>query len=136
MFACATLILEIYHFPVFIFHESIDATRNKIIQSDKTDDTLFTPTSNEILNKELTDALVNGVNDIKNFIEADNQLDNNNKIKFLRGLNEALLGYLNGSRNDSLHYSELPLLLAAYKQCIIPERDNESVENNIASYSL
>ena len=78
------------------------------MQSDKTDDTLFTPTSNEILNKELTDALVNGVNDIKNFIEADNQLDNNNKIKFLRGLNEALLGYLNGSRNDSLHYSELP----------------------------
>ena len=35
------------------------------MQSDKTDDTLFTPTSNEILNKELTDALVNGVNDIK-----------------------------------------------------------------------
>lgn len=117
------------------FHESIDATRNKIMQSDKSDDSLFTPTSNQSLNKELTEALVAGVNDIEAFIEADTQLDNNNKIKFLRGLNEALLGYLNGSGNDSLHYSELPALLAAYKACIVPERDHESIENNIASYS-
>ena len=109
------------------FHESIDATRNKIMKSDKSDDKLFTPTSNESLNHELSNALTSGVDDIKAFIEADTQLDNNSKIKFLRGLNETLLGYLNGSRNDSLHYSELPALLAAYKECIVPERDHESI---------
>src|SRR5579885_1605519 len=73
------------------FHEAIDATQKKILASDGINDAFFTPTSNDALNSELTDDVTKGVNDIRDYIEADSTLDNNNKIKFLRGLNEMLL---------------------------------------------
>src|SRR5436190_3758655 len=116
------------------FHETIDATRSKIFKADKTDDQLFNPTANQSLNHELTTALVQGVDGIKTIIEKDSLLDNNKKIKFLRGLNETLNGYLNGFKYDSVRYSVLPDLLSAFKECMRVENNNKSIEPQIASY--
>ncbi|HRH50995.1 MAG TPA: hypothetical protein PLP23_19750 [Panacibacter sp.] len=117
------------------FHETIRATQKKIRATDGKDDTLFTPTTNEQLNLELTNALTNGVAKIEALIEEDSGIDNNSKIKFLRGLNETLTAYLNGCRYDSLKYSELPNLLNAYRECMILENSGASIEQRIASYS-
>lgn len=117
------------------FHETIRATQKKILALDGKDDTLFTPTANEQLNLELTNALTNGVAKIEALIEEDSGIDNNSKIKFLRGLNETLTAYLNGCRYDSLKYSELPNLLNAYRECMILENSGASIEQKIASYS-
>lgn len=117
------------------FHETIRATQKKILAMDGKNDTLFTPTANEQLNLELTNALTNGVAKIEALIEEDSGIDNNTKIKFLRGLNETLTAYLNGCRYDSLKYSELPNLLNAYRDCMILENSGASIEQKIASYS-
>lgn len=117
------------------FHETIRATQKKIRATDGKDDSLFTPTTNEQLNLELTNALTNGVTKIEALIEEDSGIDNNSKIKFLRGLNETLTAYLNGCRYDSLKYSELPNLLNAYRECMILENSGASIEQKIASYS-
>src|SRR6266487_195253 len=116
------------------FHENIEATQKKIMLMDRTDDNLFTPTSNESLNHELTNAVTKTVNNITEAIETDSFLNNNNKIKFLRGLNETLLEYISDCRYESLKYSVLPDLLQAYVECMNVEKNNQSIENNIWSY--
>ncbi len=102
---------------------------------DGTADLLFAPTANEELNHQLTVALVDGVENIESQIESDSSLDNNNKIKFLRGLNETLTAYMNGCRYDSLRYSTLIDLLPAYTQCMELEKNSVSIESNIESYA-
>jgi len=116
------------------FHESIEATQKKIMLMDRKDDNTFTPTSNESLNQELTNTVTKTVNNIKDTIEADSSLDNNNKIKFLRGLNETLLAYISACRFEGLKYSVLPELLDDYVQCMDIEKNNQSIESNIWSY--
>src|SRR4051794_9574032 len=63
------------------FHENIEATQKKILLMDGKDDNLFTPTANESLNNELTNTVTKKVDAVKEVIEADSSLDNNNKIK-------------------------------------------------------
>lgn len=116
------------------FHETIQATQKKILQMDRKDDAFFTPTGNETLNHELTIAVTTGVDDIRAKIEKDSLLDNNNKIKFLRGLNEALTKYAAKCRTEGMRYSLLTELLTGYTDCMILERDKQSIENNIAAY--
>ncbi len=117
------------------FHEAINSTQKKILLTDGKDDSLFTPTANETLNQELTNAVLSGVEKIKNRVESDSTIDNNGKIKFLRGFNETLTAYLNGCRYDSLKYSILPDLLTGYEACMTAEQNNQSIENNIAGFS-
>lgn len=116
------------------FHENIDATQRKLLALDGKEDSLFTVTGNESVNNQLTITITREVDKIAADIEADSLLDNNNKIKFLRGLNETLGGYMHGCRMDSVKYAVLPELLTAYQQCMVPEREQESIENNIYSY--
>src|SRR5690242_21118377 len=108
------------------FHENIEATQKKILQLDGKDDDLFTPTANESLNKELTATVTKKVNDIRDAIEADSTLDNNNKIKFLRGLNEVLQGYISACKFESLKYSLLTDLLRDYVECMKVTQNNQS----------
>ncbi|HEY6976337.1 MAG TPA: hypothetical protein VH396_08605 [Chitinophagaceae bacterium] len=116
------------------FHENVEATQKKILLLDRKDDNMFTPTSNESLNQELTNTVTKTVNNIKDTIEADSSLDNNNKIKFLRGLNETLLAYISACRYEGLKYSVLPELLHDYVECMNVEKNNQSIESNIWSY--
>lgn len=116
------------------FHENINATQQKLLALDGKVDSLFTLTPNESVNHQLTITITNDVDKIAATIEADSLLDNNNKIKFLRGLNETLIGYMVGCRMDSVKYAVLPDLLIAYQQCVVQEREEESIENNIYNY--
>lgn len=116
------------------FHEALDATQKKILASDGNADAYFTPTSNDALNSELTEDVTKVVDDIRNYIEADSTLDNNNKIKFLRGLNETLLNYISDAKFGAIKYSQLTNLLKDYKECVEPEKNHQSIEPYIYSY--
>lgn len=116
------------------FHETIEATQKKILLMDGKDDNLFTPTSNESLNKELTNTVIKKVDNLKQRIEADSSLNNNGKIKFLRGLNEMLLAYISACRYEGLKFSTLDDLLRDYEECMNVEKNNQSIINNIYSY--
>lgn len=109
------------------FHETLHTTQQKLLAVDGKADSIFTMTANESLNNEITTAITEGVNNIINNIEADSTLDNNGKIKFLRGLNEALTKYMIGCRIDSVKYFQLPELLKAYEACMYAEKNDESI---------
>lgn len=117
------------------FHEMIDATQKLILASDGTADENFNPTQTESLNIQLTNTLIAGVDSIQTEIEKNDALDNNNKIKFLRGLNEALSLYLREFRNREIKAVVLNKLVPAFKENIGAQMRGESIEINIASYS-
>ena len=116
------------------FHENVEATQKKILLMDGKDDNLFTPTSNESLNKELTNTITKKVDDFRQRIEEDSSLDNNGKIKFLRGLNETLLAYISACKYEGLKFSMLDDLLHNYEECMNVEKNNQSIINKIYSY--
>ncbi|MBS1729960.1 MAG: hypothetical protein JSS67_04190 [Bacteroidetes bacterium] len=116
------------------FHEMIDATQKLILASDGNADELFTPTQSDSLNNLLTNSLIQGVDDIQTGIEKNDALDNNLKIKFLRGLNEALSIYLREFRNREIKAIVLVKLVPAFNENIGPQIRGESIEMNIASY--
>jgi len=97
-------------------------------------DSIFAVTANAAVNTELTNTIINGADKMITAIEADSTLDNNGKIKFLRGLNETLNRYMIASRMDSVKYSLLPDLLIAYQECMALEKEGESLEPNIYRY--
>lgn len=117
------------------FHEMIDATQKLILASDGTADENFDPTQSEALNRQLTNTLIGGVDSIQVAIEKNDGLDNNNKIKFLRGLNEALSLYLREFRNRDIKAIVLNKLVPAFNENIALQMRGESIEMNIASYS-
>lgn len=74
------------------------------------------------------------IDNLQNEIEADNQLDDTNKQKFLRGLQEALGFFINGYKSGTYSLSLLPELVNAYKEAIHPELNHESIASVITTY--
>jgi len=95
----------------------------------------FAPTNNEAQNQQLTYAVTGKVDSLQNMIELDSLLDNNNKIKFLRGLNEVLVNYKNYVAHKTIKAYLLTDLLNAYRDALVQDVRNESIENIIAKYS-
>lgn len=116
------------------FHELIDATQKLILSADGIADSLFSPTPNPALNNSITQALTTGVDSIQILIEKNTALDNNNKIKFLRGLNEALTFYLRDYRMRELKPAILVKLIPAFAENMDAQINGQSIENNIYHY--
>lgn len=114
-------------FSRLYFHESIETTQKKIMDADGSKDKLFTPTSNETLNQTLTHSLIGRVDKIRDEIEEDSSLDNNNKIKFLRGLNETLIAYRTEAGFRNIKYSALPDLLKTFEEAMAVEKKGLSI---------
>ena len=119
-----------------IFHEKIDAIQKDILRMDGTDDSLFTPTSSESLNLQLTHTAVNSIDSLQWSIELDTSLSNGNKIKFLRGLQEALTLFVIEYRVKEFKAVLLQELVDAYAEAIPDEQNNLSIETVIAKASL
>jgi hypothetical protein len=70
------------------FHEKIDSTQTLIGRYDGIPDAFFKPSDNEELNERINTALTEKVDALQNEIEASKVTENNDKIRYLRGLNE------------------------------------------------
>ncbi len=116
-----------------LFHANIDAAQKKILASDGVDDSLFAPGQNTELNKLLTYTATEKIDLLQLSVESDSLLDNNSKIKFLRGLDEALRAFYNGFEMREIKASVLPKLVEAFEQAMPLEASRQSIESVIAS---
>src|SRR4051812_23895244 len=80
------------------FHEDIDKTQKSIDKLDRKEDRSFKGTTDLEVNQQVSYTLFNKVDRLQDYIEADTTLRGNDKIKFLRSLNEALISFQNGYR--------------------------------------
>jgi hypothetical protein len=110
-----------------IFHSNIDKAQSAILKSDGVNDEFFAPTGNEQLNRQLTTELVNAIDDMQTDIEINSSLDNNNKIKYLRGLSEMLNAFNASFRSKSIQGPLFLDLVKAYKEATHLEKFNNSI---------
>lgn len=96
------------------FHSKIDEYQKNILNLSTLPD-------------DIRAAATTKIDNVQNDIEADAQLDDTNKQKFLRGLQEALNFYILGYKNGTYSLSLLPGLVEAYKDGIHPELNKQSI---------
>ena len=101
-----------------LFHDYVDAEQKKALQADGKDDKLFSPSFNEEVNFQITNALISKVNDLQKKIEKDSAMGGQTKVLYIRGL-ERLLRDLNANwRIRRFVPTYLPEILAGYEKCM------------------
>ncbi|HWB24007.1 MAG TPA: hypothetical protein VG738_00940 [Chitinophagaceae bacterium] len=101
------------------FHERIDMAQKSILKLDGVEGDVKIAATDKIDNLQAS-------------IESDAQLDNTNKIKFLRGLEETLEQYAAGCSSNRYNVDILPAVVSTYKDCIHLELNNKSIAPVIA----
>ncbi|HEX6913643.1 MAG TPA: hypothetical protein VF145_00290, partial [Chitinophagaceae bacterium] len=110
-----------------IFHTNIDKAQASILRSDGSADEFFAPGTDEQLSRQLTDELVNGIDNMQIDIEINSSLDNNNKIKYLRGTSEMLNAFDAAYRSRSIQAAQLLPLVKAYRDAMHLEKFGSSI---------
>lgn len=118
------------------FHEDVDKWQKEILKLDGKEDAQFTPSSNEELNMQATYAVVTKTDRLQLAIEQDSALDANNKIKYLRGLNDVLSGFVSDSRYRKIKLIAFTDVLNAYEEAMQMERNEKAITPVIAANSL
>jgi hypothetical protein len=99
-----------------IFHTNIDKAQAAILKADGVDDLFFAPANDEQTNKRLTSEVIETIDDMQVDIEMNSSLDNNNKIKYLRGISEMLNSFAGSFQNKAIRPELFPNLVKAYKE--------------------
>ena len=110
-----------------IFHENIDRSQQWIDQLDKKQDKAFNASGDSEIDLQITYSLFNKIDHIQDAIELDSTLNSNQKIKFLRGLNEALVLFQSGWQSKELKAIQLPALVSAFEEAMRLEHDQASI---------
>ena len=117
------------------FHEKIDSTQKQIEKYDGTPDNMFRPADNDALNNRINDAVTDQVDALQDEIEASKLSDNNDKIRYLRGLNESLQRFLNGYKYQTMKSLVTTELVPGFKTCMEMDEKKESIFPEIQKHS-
>lgn len=110
-----------------IFHDNIDREQRFIDKLDKKEDKAWNATHDDEINQQISYALFTKIDELQDRIELDSALKSNDKIKFLRGITEALTAFENGYRSRSLKAIQLPDLISAFIEAYELERRDLSI---------
>jgi hypothetical protein len=110
-----------------IFHTNIDKAQASILKSDGADDLFFAPSTSEEVNKKLTTEVIDYIDDMQIDLELNSSYDNNNKIKYLRGIAEMLNSFDASFRSKTIKPELFSSLVKAYKEAQQLEFFNNSV---------
>lgn len=118
------------------FHDKIDIAQKRILNLDKKSDALFTPSANGAVNMAATHAATISIDSLQNAIEANKDLDNNGKMKFLRGLEDLLNTFQYTYEMKAIKGGYLGELVVAYGQGIPYEMAGLSIVPVISDHRL
>ncbi len=110
-----------------MFHENINQSQKALFSLDGKQDDRFAPSNDDEINNQITHAATVGVDNLQNEIEANPSTDANTKIKFLRGLNEVLTGYISQYRQKQIKGTAFPQLIRDYKSAMDLELQHHSI---------
>ena len=105
-----------------LFHDYVDTEQKKALQSDGKDDKSFSPSLNEEVNVQLTNALIGKVNELQKKIEKDSTMGGQTKVLYIRGI-ERLLRDLNANwKYRRFVVTYFPEILTAYERSMELDR--------------
>lgn len=84
-----------------VFHDNIDKSQKVIDLLDKKEDKSFNAGTDQEVDLQVSYTLFNKVDDMQDNIELDSSLNPNEKVRFLRGLNEVLSSFERGSNQKN-----------------------------------
>ncbi|MDP1842288.1 MAG: hypothetical protein Q8K64_02620 [Sediminibacterium sp.] len=70
----------------------------------------------------------NRITQLRVAIEKNEQLNNNDKYKWLRGVNEILIGFISGVQSKTISPQLYKVLISAYDECILLDWSGNSIE--------
>jgi hypothetical protein len=114
-----------------LFHDYINAEQKKILKSDGKDDSQYTPTADDEINYILTRALTDKVDGLQCKIENDTTLTGQNKVRYLRGIENVLKFFNGNTASKKVNPVFLPDILAAYENCMENDKQGKTIVNII-----
>jgi hypothetical protein len=115
-------------------HEDIDKLQEQALKADGQADDLVKACDDEDLNLLITDALTRQVDVLQDSIEIDVDLDHRLKVKYLRGTEGLLKGYLDGWRYKRFTPEHVVPLFAQYLEMMEADLKGQSVEPIVEKY--
>jgi hypothetical protein len=110
-----------------IFHETIDKSQKSIDMLDRKQDKFFNASSDQEINQQINYTLFSKVDRLQDQIELDSSLPANEKIKYLRGINEALASYEAAYKLRLLKGDQLPEVVDGFLELMELEKKNETI---------
>ena len=116
-----------------LFHDYIDREQKNILRSDGKNDSQFSPSGNEEINFLLTQALLSKVDQFQCKMEADTSIRDQDKVRYLRGMESLLKFYATNSRTKKIKPVFLPDIITAYETCLEKDKQGRSIETVITN---
>lgn len=110
-----------------LFHDYINADQKKILRSDGKNDNLYTPSSDDEINFILTKTVIGKVDALQCKIESDSLIGPQDKIRYLRGVDNLLKFYETNTAAKSVNPVLLPDILTAFETCMERDIRKESI---------
>ncbi len=119
--------------PIYrvIFHDNIKTEQKNADRLDGKEDGRLRVGSNEDINDQVSDALYRKTNELRNWIESNDRIaTNNDKVRFLKYVENVLIYFRVDVRARQISAVELPALLKTFDKIIRARADSQ----NILSY--
>ncbi len=110
-----------------LFHDYIDAEQKKILRSDGKNDNQYTPSIDDEINFALTRSLINTVDWLQCKIESDTTLTGQNKVRYLRGIENVLKYFASNTAAKKINPVLLPQILWAYESCMENDKEGKTI---------
>jgi hypothetical protein len=114
-----------------LFHDYINTEQKKILKSDGKNDNQYSPTDDDDINFLLTRSLIYKVDGLQCKIENDSTLTAQNKVRYLRGIENVLKFFVTNTASKKVNPVLLPDILAAYENCMQNDKQGRTIENII-----
>jgi hypothetical protein len=116
-----------------IFHDYIDKGQKTILKSDGKNDGLYTPSANEEINFLLTKSLISRVDQFQYNIEKDTSLSHQDKVRYLRGMENVLKFFVANRASKKINAVFLPDIISGYELCMQEDKAKKTIEKLIES---
>lgn len=117
-----------------LFHDNIDNAQKNIIHLNSPSDTVFTATNDLDINLQLTQFLHVRIDNMQASIENDSLMDDSEKFRWLRGINDLLNDFIDDYRFKRIKGILLGDLITAFEEAMHKEMQHQSItpviENN------
>lgn len=117
-----------------LFHDNIDNAQKNIIHLNSPSDTVFTATNDLDINLQLTQFLHVRIDNMQASIENDSLMDDSEKFRWLRGINDLLNDFIDDYRFKRIKGILLGDLITAFEEAMHKEMQHQPItpviENN------
>ncbi|MES2645617.1 MAG: hypothetical protein V4717_01985 [Bacteroidota bacterium] len=101
-----------------LFHSKLDKAQQQLLAMDGRRDNQITADTDDEVNMQLTYQATTRLDNIQKEIEYNKDLSSNQKIGYIRGLNELLLNYTSELSKRNISWSQLPSLVSAFDEAL------------------